>query len=83
MKLRKAPITAALIVNGANQLDQNLSQNLVPNAMPLGLGELRPKAAFYVELNAGISQSLITPSRICRNQSVEDLVLNRTLETST
>ena len=60
--VENAPITASLNVNGANQLDQDLSQNLAPNAIPIGLGPIRPKAALYFELNTGASQSLITPS---------------------
>ena len=60
----RAPITAGLNVNSPNQLDQGLDRSLVPNsllAMP-ALSQLRPKSAFYVELNAGISQSLVIPS---------------------
>ncbi|MDG1331071.1 MAG: hypothetical protein P8P74_01995 [Crocinitomicaceae bacterium] len=62
--LQSAPITASLDLNGANELDQNLNQKLAPNAMPIGLGLVSPKAALYFEMNAGISQSLITPSEI-------------------
>lgn len=59
--LQAGPITAGLDVNDAVQIDQGLNPSLSPNALP-PLGELRPKAALYFELNAGISQSLITPS---------------------
>ena len=57
----RTPITAGLDVNAANLLDQEIDQNLQASALPV-LGELRPKAAFFVELNGGMSQSLVTPS---------------------
>jgi hypothetical protein len=57
-----SPITASLVVNGVNQLDQDLNKNVAPHSIPPVLGELRPKASLYFELNAGVSQSLITPS---------------------
>jgi hypothetical protein len=38
-----------------------LAVGLAPNALPM-LTEIRPKASFYLELNGGASQSLITPS---------------------
>lgn len=57
----RTPITAGLDVNALNLLDQEFDQNIHVSALPV-LGELRPKAAFYVELNGGMSQSLVTPS---------------------
>jgi hypothetical protein len=57
-----SPITASLTLNGVSQLDQGLNKNVAPHSIPPVLGELRPKATLYFELNAGISQSLITPS---------------------
>ncbi|PIE86995.1 MAG: hypothetical protein CSA03_01930 [Bacteroidetes bacterium] len=60
-ELDKAPISASLAVKSPNQLDNQMATNLAPNALPM-LSEMRPKAAFYLELNAGASQSLITPS---------------------
>lgn len=61
--LQTAPITAGLVLNDVAQLDQGLNPSLSPNALPL-LGQLRPKAALYFELNAGVSQSMITPSDV-------------------
>lgn len=59
--LEKAPISASLGLKSVNQLDNELALGLAPNALPM-LTEIRPKAAFYLELNGGASQSLITPS---------------------
>ncbi|MFK7786690.1 MAG: hypothetical protein AB8B56_16345 [Crocinitomicaceae bacterium] len=59
-----APITASLEVNDANQLDQGLNRNVAPSSMPPVLAELHPKSVLYFELNAGMSQSLITPSEL-------------------
>lgn len=62
-ELQTSPITASLGLNAINPLDQQLNNNLAANAVaPPVLGELRPKSMLYVELNAGVSQSLITPS---------------------
>lgn len=60
------PITASLGVKSASQLENGLNVGLAPNALPL-LSEIRPKAALYAELNAGMSQSMITPSDYTSN----------------
>ena len=56
------PISATLNTNAPNELDQLLDRSLIPNRLPV-LSELRPKSAFYVELNAGMSQSIIIPKK--------------------
>lgn len=57
------PVTARLNVNPINQLNQGIDRDLSPNAMSPMLSELRPKSALYVELNGGMSQSLVTPEQ--------------------
>lgn len=57
----RVPITAGLMINPPKELDQVVGSSLIPNALP-ALSDLRAKPVFYVELNAGVSQSLITPS---------------------
>ncbi len=52
---------ASLELESIKEIDQNLDRSLMPNALPF-ISQLRPKAVFYVELNGGVSQSLITPS---------------------
>lgn len=56
-----AEVMASLDVKAPTEINQNLDQSIRISSFPV-LGELRPKSAFYLELNAGMSQSLITPS---------------------
>ncbi|PHR27775.1 MAG: hypothetical protein COA38_12955 [Fluviicola sp.] len=62
----RVPITAGLIIKSLKQLDQGIDCSLIPNTLP-ALSSLRPKSTFYVEFNAGVSQSLITPSEYTSN----------------
>ena len=61
LDIERMPITGLLSTKSANGIDQGLDRSLMLNALPV-LGQLRPKSAFYLELNGGVSQSLITPS---------------------
>lgn len=56
--VNRAPITAGL---GVNSLNQGLDRELIPNALMPVMVDLRPKSAFYLELNTGMSQSFVTP----------------------
>lgn len=53
--------TSSLETKSITQIDQNLDRSIMPSALPL-LSQIRPKATFYVELNAGVSQSFIASS---------------------
>ncbi len=57
---KQLPISATLKSKSVSEIDQNLDRTVLASTFPV-FGQLRPKSAFYLELNSGMSQSLITP----------------------